>query len=390
MRLAVVTSHPIQYHAPWFRALAQRPGLDLEVLYCHKATKKEQSDAGFGVEFDWDRSLLDGYQYRFLRNVAAAPSVTRFHGLDTPELSALLPDYDAVLVSGWHYKSAWQAMWTCWRRKIPVMVRSDSHLHTKRGGLKKLLKEISYREFISRLDACLPVGRWSKEYFVHYGAQTDRIFTVPHVVDEFFEQEAESLVSARGGLRRKWGLEANQTVFLFAGKFIPFKRPLDFVHAIHRANRADRPIAGLMVGDGPLREQCQRLSRDLSVRIHFSGFLNQSEIPQAYTAADALILPSDGSETWGLVVNEAMSCRRPCLVSDQVGCGPDLVSDNETGFIFPFGNVDALASRMMDCASNSVRLTAMGENAKSRIADYSIPAAVDGVVKAVDRVWRRP
>ena len=387
MRLAVVTSHPIQYHAPWFRAMARQPGLDLEVLYCHQATKKEQSDAGFGVEFDWDRSLLDGYQYSFLRNVAPAPSVARFSGLDTPELSTKLSDYDSVLVSGWHYKSAWQAMWTCWRRKIPVMMRSDSHLHTKRGGLKKILKELPYRSFISRLDACLPVGRWSKEYFLHYGAQTDRIFTVPHGVDDFFERQAASFVSTRVGLRMKWGLEADQTVFLFVGKFLPIKRPLDFVRAIQRAHQIDRRIAGLMVGDGPLREQCQLLARELNLPIQFSGFLNQSQMSQGYVAADALVLPSEG-ETWGLVVNEAMSCRRPCLVSDQVGCGPDLVSNDETGFIFALGNIGALASRMIDCASNPERLATMGENAKMRIANFSIPAAVEGVSVAMDRIRR--
>ena len=110
---------------------------------------------------------------------------------------------------------------------------------------------------------------------------------------------------------------------------------MDFVCAIEQAVRRNPRIQGLMVGDGPLRAGCENLVRERSVPIRFTGFLNQSQITKAYVASDALVLPSDGGETWGLVVNEAMACARPCIVSDRVGCGPDLVIPQETGSIFP-------------------------------------------------------
>jgi glycosyltransferase involved in cell wall biosynthesis len=387
MRLAIVTSHPIQYHAPWFRALGEQPGIDLEVLYCHRATQKDQADAGFGVEFEWDRSLLDGYTYNFLTNVSATPNVSHFSGLDTPELAERLKHYSAVLVSGWHYKSALQAIWTCWRRRIPVMVRSDSHLHTPRSVLKKFMKELPYRGFITRLDACLAVGQWSKEYFLHYGASRDRIFLVPHGVDEFFDRSPETSTERCVALRSQWGLESNRIVFLFVGKFIAVKRPLDFVRAIKLAHRRNHRITGLMVGDGPLRERCERLVAEFDLPIRFSGFLNQSRIMEAYAVADALILPSEG-ETWGLVVNEAMSCRRPTVVSDQVGCAPDLVLEGKTGFVFPAGDVEALASRIINCAAAPEQLAIMGVHAKAHMESYSIPAAVRGVTEALGRIVR--
>src|SRR5439155_13243227 len=129
----------------------------------------------------------------------------------------------------------------------------------------------------------------------------------------------------------------DSTVVLFAGKFIALKRPLDFIRAV-----AGAPVAGLMAGDGPLRGECEALARTLGANIRFTGFLNQREIAGAYSAADALVLPSD-QETWGMVVNEAMSCGLPCIVSDSVGCGPDLIEPSKTGFIFPTGNTGALA-----------------------------------------------
>lgn len=112
--LAILTTHPIQYHAAWFRRLAAQPEFSVEVFYCHNATAREHADAGFGVEFDWDVSLLDGYPHRFLRNVARQPGIAGFGGLDTPEIKDIIARerFDAVMINGWHYKSAWrQTRW---------------------------------------------------------------------------------------------------------------------------------------------------------------------------------------------------------------------------------------------------------------------------------------
>ena len=385
-RLAIVTTHPIQYHAAWFRALAAHPHIDLHVFFCHQATPKEQSAAGFGVEFDWDISLLDGYPYRFLKNEAAQPTLNEFYGLDTPEIRNLIEEekFDAVVINGWHYKSAWQTMRACWKTKTPVMMRSDSHLHTDRSGVKRAAKWPLYRWFIPKLDACLAVGKWSRDYFLHYGAAPERTYIVPHAVDsEFFLEESRKLVPERQNLRGQWGILDASTVFLFAGKFIDKKRPLDFVKAIGAASKSDATICGLMVGDGPLRSACEELTKIQSFPIIFGGFLNQSEIPRAYVAADALILPSDSGETWGLVVNEAMACGLPCFVSDRVGCGPDLIVQDITGAVFPMGQTSKLAELITKYAAEPSRLSAMGQRAKEKVQASSVDAAVNSLVQAI-------
>jgi len=384
--LAIVSTHPIQYHSAWYRALAAHPDLRIHVYYCHKALPQEQAGAGFGVEFDWDVPLFSGYPYSFLENVADSPGHGRFAGLDTPEIKEIIRrrEYDAILVNGWHYKSAWQAIWACWKSKVKVMVRGDSHLHTPRGLAKLAVKSFTYRRFIPRFDACLAAGKWSREYFLHYGACPERIFFVPHAVDSRrFQVEAECLEPQRPELRKEKDLDENAIVFMFSGKFIPKKRPMDFVCAIERAVRRNPRIEGLMVGDGPLRARCEDLVRERSAPIRFTGFLNQSKITRAYVASDALVLPSDGGETWGLVVNEAMACARACIVSDRVGCGPDLVISQETGSIFPLGNVEALANSMLELAGNPERMISMGINARTRLMNYSIETAVDGIIESL-------
>jgi glycosyltransferase involved in cell wall biosynthesis len=207
---------------------------------------------------------------------------------------------------------------------------------------------------------------------------------VPHAVDSRrFQIEAECLEARRPEVRKEKELDGNALVFMFSGKFIPKKRPMDFVRAIERAARRNVRIQGLMVGDGPLRSGCEHFVRERNAPVRFTGFLNQSQITKAYVACDALVLPSDGGETWGLVVNEAMACARPCIVSDRVGCGPDLVIQGETGATFPLGDLDALVSSMLELAGNPQRMVSMGIQARSRLKDYSVETAVDGVVESL-------
>lgn len=388
LRIAVLTSHPVQYQGPWFRALAASPGLDLEVFFCHQATPGEQAAAGFGVAFDWDIPLFEGYRYRFLRNVAARPSLESFSGLDTPEIRDIVErgQFDALIVNGWHYKSAWQGIRACWATRTPVLVRGDSHLQSPRHPMKKLVKSVPYRWFVPKFDACLAAGKWSADYFVHYGARRERVFLVPHVIDESrFSSECARWQQSREGLRRGWKLGQSDVVFLFAGKFVHQKRPQDFVRAIDLAVRRGARIGGLMVGDGVLRQECEMLAKQNGIPVQFAGFLNQSQIASAYVACDVLVLPSDG-ETWGLVVNEAMACGRPCIVSDRVGCGPDLVTAGETGYVFPRGEPEGLATLMARCAADKAALARMGEHARDRVARYSTSVAVEGVLRAIAAV----
>jgi glycosyltransferase involved in cell wall biosynthesis len=389
-RVALVSTHPIQYHTPWYRALARREDIQTVVLYCHEATAQDQAEAGFGVKFDWDIPLLDGYAWEFLPNVSSRPGVT-FWGLDTPELSRRIAcgEYDAVVVNGWHYKSAWQAMNACWRTGTPVLMRSDSQLRTHRNPVKAGVKWPLYRAFIPRLDSCLPVGFRSREYFLHYGARPDRIFEVPHIVDaDRLAAEASGWEEKRAELRRRWDLPDDEIVFLFAGKFIDKKRPLDFVRAIVQGRAMGAQISGLMAGDGALRPACAAEAAASAAPVRFAGFLNQREIVQAYVCADALVLPSDGGETWGLVVNEAMVCGRPCFLSDQVGCAPDLIDEGQTGATFPCGDAGALAALLVRYADRRV-LRGMGENARRKIEAYSPQAAAGRLALAVHSTLTR-
>jgi glycosyltransferase involved in cell wall biosynthesis len=216
----------------------------------------------------------------------------------------------------------------------------------------------------------------------------ERVFVVPHAIDtELFANESRRLAPQRETLRAQWGLDESAVVFLFAGKFTENKRPADFVDAIAHASRSGARVAGLMVGDGPLRGDCEDLVRRQNLPIAFAGFLNQSRMSEAYAAADALVLPST-TETWGLVVNEAMACGLPCFVSDGVGCGPDLIMPGETGAVFRLGDTKALGQLMSEFAANTEQRRKMRAGATEQAQKYTLGVAVDRMVEAVETVTR--
>jgi glycosyltransferase involved in cell wall biosynthesis len=119
-------------------------------------------------------------------------------------------------------------------------------------------------------------------------------------------------------------------------------------------------------------------------RTTWAGFLNQHDIGRAYAAADCLVLPSQ-SESWGLVVNEAMATGLPAVVSDATGCAPDLITPGETGETYPCGDVDRLAAALDRVRARGGRTT-MAPACRRRIAEYSYATASRGLVAASQAV----
>lgn len=383
-RLGALATHPIQYHAPLYRALAAMPGLKLTVYFAHRPSSKEQG-IGFGVPFSWDEDLTAGYRHVWLRNEAdrrrassGKPFRDRYGDYDTPAIgSTMEPErFDAFLLHGWRARSDWQALRACEVAGVPVMVRGDSQLRDDPLP-KRWVKRLLYPQLLRRFAVCLSVGERSAEYFRYYGAR--HVVASPHFIDnQAFRRREAAARSRRDAMRRRWGVSRSALAVLFAGKLVPRKRPLDVLQAL----RGVIGVHALMVGDGGMRERCDREARRLGVPATFTGFLNQSAMADAYAAADVLVLPSDRRETWGLVVNEAMASRRPAIVSDAAGCAPDLIREGITGYTYPAGDVSALRGRLMELVDHPAAAERMGQAAAAHIGAYSVEAAAAGVLEA--------
>ena len=131
-------------------------------------------------------------------------------------------------------------------------------------------------------------------------------------------------------------------------------------------------------GSGEAEAGLKRAAADARISATFHGFVNQSELPAVYAAADVIVSPS--VETWGLVVNEAMACGVPAVVSDAVGCGPDLIEDGRTGKIFPLDDIPALAGAIEAVLAFDPARTR--EAIAARMAVYSPNRTAQGIMEA--------
>lgn len=384
MRLGIVVSHPIQYYAPLFRELARR--MDVHVFYGQFASPQQQAAAGFGVSFDWDVDLTSGYPSSILENCATVPSVNTFTGCDVPTIRYELEQkaLDAVLVTGWYQKVFLQAVWAAKRLGLPVLVRGDSQLGMPSNSVKRVAKKAIYPFLLRAFDTALYVGQDSRAYYLHFGYPKDRLFFSPHCIDtKWFA--ARSGPAEREKSRNELGVEDETKLVLFAGKLVEFKRPLDVIRATARLRLEGLKAEVMSAGAGALAERMEAEAKMLGVPLHALGFCNQTTMPSVYAAADVLALPSTGRETWGLVCNEALACGSPIVVSDQVGCAPDLAGDDYVGRQFPVGDTAQLAAKLGRTLSHPPSAAEIGALSDK----YSIARATDGIEAAMQKICGR-
>lgn len=375
LTLGVVTTHPIQYQVPLFREVQSRTGIEVMVFYDHIPDSKTQGK-GFGESFTWDLPLLQDYPWRVFNGSGNQKTErSEFGGFGEAYRTV-----DVMLIHGWQSSYMRRAWWRGLRSNTPLLVRGESNALRNRPWYVRGLHRIYLRPF----DKYLYIGEGNRQFYRNAGVPSQTLCFAPYCIEnERFDKDWQELKEARIRLRAELGIEESAVCFLFCGKFIEKKRPTDVVEAFEAAQRRlDTPAHLLMVGDGDLYEKAKRqVVKEASVT--FTGFLNQTEIGKAYAAADVMVLPSNYGETWGLVVNEAMIFECPAIVSDRVGCGPDLVQDGETGYTFPFGNVEALTATMVRMAASPDQIRKMGAQARKRVlSDYSIQRAADGIVRA--------
>ncbi|RMG18642.1 MAG: glycosyltransferase family 1 protein [Planctomycetota bacterium] len=389
VRLTVVSTHPIQYYTPLFRCLAQaRRHLRLDVLYITRPTPAQQG-IGYGVPFVWDLPLLEGHPQRILRPPLGSDDFGRFFGLRARGLRAAIveTDPDVVLVPGWEYFASLQALLACRALGLPVLYRGDTSLlqAPKPYRLRHVAWVVRTHALLRLYSAYLAVGRHARRYLERFGVSERNVFRSPHCVDVDFFRTASSPLrrpEQRGCLRRSFGCGNEDFVVLFAGKIVPEKRLDLLIEALAGLGPRTRL---LVAGTGTAEERCRRLAEVHGVRASWLGFRNQGKLPEVYAAADVLCLPSE-RETWGLVVNEALACGTPCVVSDGVGCAPDLIETPWTGEVFRRGDVRALREALLRIRDRRRRGVDYSTACLRMAASHSPLAASRGIVAACRHV----
>lgn len=334
-KIAVISSHPIQYNAPLFALMAQEPEIDLMVFYTWgESCLGEKYDPDFGKVIEWDIPLLDGYNYTFVINTSLDPGSHHFKGIMNPSLNQEIEAWqpDAIWVWGWAFDSHLKVM-RHFKGKVPVWFRGDSTLLDEPKGFS--LKKIARRFFLTwvyrYVDKAFYVGTHNKTYFKKHGLKESQLVFAPHAIDNnrFSDESGQKTLRALEW-RKELGYSESDFVVLFAGKFEPRKNPF-FLIELMQSIKERSNIKLLFVGNGPLEAELKKQAK-ADERIQFLDFQNQSDMPLIYRIANVLILPSQ-SETWGLAINESLVSGTKVLASKECGGAIDLIhSDN--GLLF--------------------------------------------------------
>lgn len=368
IRVAVVDSHPIQYHYQYFRLLARDQDIDLRVFYCLD-TKHGVHDPCYGT-VRWDVPLLNGYSYSFLPNHSPRPGFD-FFGQINPKLITILnaQRFDVVWVWGYSSLTSWVATLTSRTRGIKVLFRGEATLNKPLTALKTIIKQPLVHVFLKAVDAVAYSCTANRRYYEHYGVRGDRLVFAPCAVDNKFFQDQATRIN-RVQCRRELGFDDNARVVLFLGRLIREKAISHILRAYERMHAlSDRYL--IVVGDGPLRNELETYcARRGLVGVRFVGFKNQTEIAKFYAASDLFIVVSS-IDLSPKALNEAMNFGLPVVVSDRVGTAEDLVFNGKNGFINGYGDIPALTTAMETILSDRTLAISMGRRSREIVNRWS-------------------
>ncbi len=378
-RLAIISTHPIQYYAPVFKLLSEH--ITVKVFYTWgEEVLKQKYDPGFNKVIEWDIPLLNGYDYLFSKNIAEDPGSHHKNGIINPHIISEITDFNptSILIYGYNYHSHLQII-KHFYKKVPLYFRGDSTLLDNESLLKKILKKIYLQWTYHHFNTIFYVGEANKAYFKNYGVKEDQLIFAPHAIDnERFCKPTNSEL-----IRQQLGATDKDMVILFAGKFEDKKNPMLLLQAFIELNHPNAYL--LFVGNGNLEPELKRLaeSSNNTSRIFFEGFKNQSQLPAYYQACDIFCLPSKGpGETWGLAINEAMAAGKAILASDKVGCTRNLVFNHQNGLTFTSNNLKEL-SQFLSSLLDKKKLIKMGLLSKEIINNYTFEKQVKSIIENI-------
>lgn len=365
-KIGVIVTHPIQYFNEIFIELSKR--YKLVVFYAHQQIPEDEIDTPLGIPFKWSDNLLVGYNFLFLKNKAKNKNVNNFFGCNNPQIFKEISqgEFDFFIVSGWHSFAYIQTIIACKLNSVPVYIRTDSTLNQPRSLIKKIFKIIFYPALMKIPTGFLYVGERSKLFLLKYKVKTEKLFFFPHSANSnnfYLEKKIKKNNQKLNDITLK---------VLSVSALIKLKKVDDVIKACKKLSELGYKVELNIVGSGDMQKELMELSESLNLKVKFNSFVNQNKLRDYYVSSDVLVLASS-SESWGMVVNEAMQCGLPAVVSDSVGCGPDLIKEN-TGRIFRTGDVSDCAHQIIEVIkSNKVN----SNNILQHIEKFSVNSSID-------------
>jgi glycosyltransferase involved in cell wall biosynthesis len=330
---------------------------------------------------------LDGYRYEFLSNLGSNRPAG-FFSLCNPSALWRMSGFDAVLVRGYSHLTNWLALTGAQLTGAAAFMHVETPAFARRPGWRQLVKAAALGPLLRSLDGCLAIGEQNRMFYEGYGVASERISIAPYAVDNgFFGAAASRLGPRRDELRRTLGIGHDEVVALFVGKLMRRKHPELLIEALRwLATSRGPPVRGMLVGTGSEEPELRALAQRLGVQpqVTFAGFVNQSELPRYYAAADVFVLPAEG-EYWGLVANEAMNFGLPLILGPGVAAADDLLKDGQNGYRLRSIDATVLAAHLATLGKDPALRARMGASSRAIIGGWGIEQTATAIAKAVER-----
>jgi len=380
--ILIFETHPIQYKAPIYQRLQQlRPG-SFRVIYGTDGSMRDGLDPEFGRKVTWDAPLLDGYPYTVLNN-QKGPALQGIRSLSGKGIFKLLRQEkpQAVLVAPFLFEFDMTVFLACVLLRIPVWIRVETQdeavLRTKwKGDVRSAFYWLTYK-FVSH---AFFIGILNRDHLMRHGIKPEKMSLAPYASPLAFPADTVAKQKLRDETRAKLGIEPDQTMLLFAGKLIDKKNPALILAALALipADQAKK-IRVVYVGSGELEPALRSEAEKFPGQVQFAGFINQSEMPAYYLAADILALTSRRmGETWGLVVNEALAAGNGVILSSPVGSSRDF-GKSERVRVIPDNSSNACAQAIMGLMKTPRTFDCNVE----LLAPYTIEAAAQAIAEKI-------
>ena len=381
--LLIFDTHPIQYRAPVFKALFKKDP-STEVFYFNQqfdGSKWWFHEVGKIPKQDFKIELREGFPSQILHT----KDMTFFQKVS--KLKQILKEANpsAVALYGYYLPEHWILRFLTQFLSIPLIFIGETY-ENRNPGWRQFIKRPLISLFFSGVSQFIAIGNKTKKYYEQsYHVSKSKIVGAKYCTDvSFFELDPIESTRVREQWRKDNHIEPEDFVMLFVGRLFERKRPLD-VLKIHQSLSRHKKVHTLMVGNGPMEAILRNLTQDLK-NFHFLGFRNQHQLKEIYHATDLLLVPSE-YETWGLVTNEAFAAGTTAIVSDTCGCANDLVIPNETGMVFPLGEVQKATSWIETLLAQPSLLEEIKSKAKEKVSrEFHCEQFADAFVSAKHRI----
>lgn len=387
-KVYIFDSHPVQYKAPVYQAMARMaPGL-FEVIYATDASVRTgHVDREFGQAVAWDTPLLQGYDFRVLGTEQGVPLSGPRSLTGRGVWSLMRRDRPrAILLTQAYYRFDHAAYLAALALRVPIMIRQetqDAMQAGERGRLKAAARYLAYRAMYAPVRHAFSFGHLNRQHLRRHGFADAQLSTAHFsVVDAVSHLPPHEKQARRDAARARWGIAPDKVVIGFFGKLIDIKNPGLIIDAVAQLPAPVRQRLHLMwVGAGRLQSSLEakaaRLHEATGVRSSFCGFINQTGLPEHYLAADIVVLPSR-REAWGLVINEALHAGCGVVMSDTVGCKHEF-GHWDRARVFPEGRADGLGNAL----TSLVDMPRDFEWATQAMHAYTTEAAAQAMVQVM-------